>query len=128
MENEELCALKYAQSIQTKASQLGFDFSDHSEIIGKVIEEVDECIDALTENKNALRMEVGDLLFSCVNLARFLGFDASDALELSSEKYSERMKTLQAILKEEGKTFKDYNSEALFELWDKVKIKELEAT
>ena len=112
-----------AEKSQKIAATAGFDWNDSAEIIHKIIEEVDECIDALQlpDNENNITMELGDLLFSCINLARFLDIDPEHALNVSTTKFKKRMNAMQHLLNETNTSFSDIEPAEQEKLWSKVK-------
>ena len=86
-----LPALTRAQKLQKRAAREGFDWSSIAPVVGKVKEELLEVEEAnLSGDKDAIEEEVGDLLFSCVNLARHLNVDAETALRRAGHKFSDR--------------------------------------
>jgi uncharacterized protein YabN with tetrapyrrole methylase and pyrophosphatase domain len=112
-----------AEKAQRIAATAGFDWNDNAEIIHKIIEEVDECIDTLQlpDNEENITMELGDLLFSCINLARFLDIDPEHALELSTIKFKRRMNAMQHMLDKTNTSFTDIEPDKLEKLWAKAK-------
>lgn len=94
-------ALMRAQKLQKRAAKYGFDFSSVKQIYDKIAEETQEIKDAKGDDKK--QAEVGDLLFSAVNLARFLGADAEQALNNSSEKFLKRFIKTEALALRDGK-------------------------
>lgn len=111
-----LASLITSQDIQQEARKQGFDFDTVEQIEEKIIEELKELQHAKKEGKN-LSEEIGDLLFSAVNLARFLGIDPAHALFLSMEKFRKRF----ALMKNSGKNLKNLSSAELDNLWEKIK-------
>lgn len=111
-----LASLITSQDIQQEARKQGFDFDTVEQIEEKIIEELKELQHAKKEGKNLIE-EVGDLLFSAVNLARFLGIDPAHALFLSMEKFRKRF----ALMKNSGKDLKNLSSAELDNLWEKIK-------
>ena len=69
-------------------------------------------------------MEIGDLLFSVVNLCRFLNVQAEEALRKANRKFISRFQQMEAELERRGKTFKDYDLAGLNQIWDEAKSKE----
>ena len=83
-----LPALIRAKKIQKKAKKVGFDWDDVSGAFDKVKEELNEVIDVYKEGKvSRIKEEIGDLLFSCVNVSRFLSVDPEEALNLTTDKF-----------------------------------------
>ncbi len=86
-----LPALRRAEKLQKRAAKTGFDWPDHSGPIGKISEEMEEVKEAIENNdQNAIEAEIGDLLFSVVNLSRKLAVDPEQALKLSNQKFTRR--------------------------------------
>jgi MazG family protein len=86
-----LPALMRAQKLQKKAAKVGFDWPDIAPVLDKIREETTEILDAVASGeKDAIREEVGDLLFTVVNLARKLGVDAEIALSEANSKFEDR--------------------------------------
>ena len=99
-----LPALKTAQAIQVKVAEQGFDWPDITPVFDKLREEVDELEQAWRSNDiAAVRDETGDLLFSCVNLARHLGVDAEQSLSGCNHKFKRRFSYIESHLKAQGK-------------------------
>ncbi len=116
-------ALLTAFRIQEKASHVGFDWKDPKEIIPKLWEELKELENAIKENKKEkIEEEIGDLLFTIVNISRHLGVDPESSLRKTNNKFSERFKFIEQKIKEAGKEWKDYSIEELDKLWDLSKI------
>lgn len=88
-----LPALSKAQKIQKKASKVGFDWDNIEQVIEKFYEEVDELkVEIKRNDKKKISDELGDVLFSIVNIARFLDVDATEALEESIKKFDKRFR------------------------------------
>ena len=88
-----LPALSKAQKIQKKASKVGFDWDNIEQVIEKFYEEVDELkVEIERGDKKKISDELGDVLFSIVNIARFLEVDATEALEESIKKFDRRFR------------------------------------
>lgn len=96
-------ALARAQKLQKKAARVGFDWPDAAGVIDKLREETGELADALQGGDRAhVGEEIGDLLFTLVNLARKEGFDAEALARDANLKFETRFRTMEAILTERG--------------------------
>ncbi len=111
-----------AARIQEKAKQVGFEWKQKEEVWLKVEEEMDELVHAVKNNdaKHA-EEELGDVLFSLVNYARFLNVDAENALEQTNKKFIRRFTQMEAIAKNEGKNLYDMSLEEMDAIWNIVK-------
>ncbi|MDR2514912.1 MAG: nucleoside triphosphate pyrophosphohydrolase [Christensenellaceae bacterium] len=87
-------ALLRAEKVQKRARKLGFDFHDFDEALQKLLEEIDECRAASTEERGR---ELGDLLFSAVNLCRFASLSPEIALNATTERFIARMGRMEAM-------------------------------
>ena len=117
-----LPALNRAQRLQEKASFAGFDWDDIGSVWEKVEEEIEELKDAqLHADEKSIEEELGDLIFSIVNLSRFLNISSEDALRNANKKFANRFYKLEKILLKEGKNFRNVSLKELNEIWDKVK-------
>ena len=76
-------------------------------------------------NREEIELEIGDLLFSIVNLCRFLDVQAEEALRKASRKFVSRFKAMEKELERRGDSFKDYDLAGLDEIWDKAKEEEV---
>lgn len=123
--------LARAYKLQKKAAKRGFDWPDASPVVDKVHEELREITEALEDSlqpsgdtaaaTEKLEEEVGDLLFSAVNLARKLDLDPSLALTRSTRKFARRFDQVKAQATERGMIMEDTPLEELDKLWDEVK-------
>ncbi len=113
-----LPALLMAFRLQERAAGVGFDWPDTEGPRSKVREELDELHAA---DSTALREEVGDLLFSVVNLARKLSVDPRAALQTANLKFAERFRRLEALAVERGIDVGHADLETLDGLWNEVK-------
>ena len=118
----ELPALMRATKLQKKAADVGFDWSDVSGALDKLQEEIDELRQAV-ENKDSENMseELGDVLFSAVNVSRFIKSDAEEALTAASDKFLARFTTVEKLAEERGIDMKASTLEELDKLWDEAK-------
>lgn len=118
----ELPALMRAAKIQQKASAVGFDWPDVSGAYGKIIEETQELRKAVESGvQDDVIEELGDLLFSVVNVSRFLKCDAEEALTAASDKFINRFIRVEQLAKENGVDMEKASLEELDKLWDIAK-------
>ena len=122
----ELPALMRATKLQQKAARAGFDWPDVSGALDKLAEEVEELRTAIAEGGEAhCRDELGDVLFSAVNVSRFLpGCDAEEALTGASEKFLRRFALVERMAAEQGVDMKAAGLAELDRLWDIAKAGE----
>ncbi len=117
-----LPGLSRAQKIQKRASQVGFDWKDHEGPLDKIEEELLELRDSLSGgDRDQIKSELGDLLFSCVNLSRHLNLDAEESLRCATEKFENRFVTMENEVVRSGRLFKDLTMADCDALWEKVK-------
>jgi tetrapyrrole methylase family protein / MazG family protein len=118
-----LPALVRAQRLQQKASKVGFDWSKKEDCWKKVEEELKEFQAAIKEENNDIEAanELGDLLFSIVNYARFLDINPEDALRKTNEKFIRRFQIIEKKLKEQGKNIHETSLEEMDRIWDETK-------
>ena len=100
---KSLPALWRAEKIQAKAAKTGFDWTDITGAMEKLEEEINELKSAIAGNGD-MEEELGDLLFTAVNIARFIGCDPEEALHRSSEKFVRRFKKLEERIGKLGKS------------------------
>lgn len=102
---QALPALVRAEKLQKRASRVGFDWDDVQGVLAKVREELDECEQTLAPGADKAERvgELGDLLFSCVNLARHLGVDAEQALRAANHRFERRFTYVESGLRDQGK-------------------------
>jgi tetrapyrrole methylase family protein / MazG family protein len=118
-----LPALVRALRLQEKASKVGFDWNRKEDCWEKVEEEIRELksITEKTQDPDALTDELGDVLFSLVNYARFLKVNPEDALRRTNEKFIRRFQTIERILKEQGKDIYQTSLDEMDRIWDEAK-------
>tara|TARA_B100001540_G_scaffold176747_1_gene156019 strand:- start:1263 stop:2045 length:783 start_codon:yes stop_codon:yes gene_type:complete len=117
-----LPSIIFSQRIQEKASLAGFDWDDIEDVWLKMKEEINEL--KIAQEKNNLENihdEIGDLLFTVINLSRHFGISAENALRKSNQKFIRRFQLLECEISDLNKTIDECSSEYLNELWDKVK-------
>ena len=117
-----LPSLTYARKVQKKAAKVGFDWDNWQEPLGKVLEETDELKEAI-ENGTNIEEELGDLLFSVVNVSRFAGVDPENALKKATAKFIKRFKEVESAAKAKGKNLEDMTLAEMDKLWDETKKK-----
>ena len=118
----ELPALMRAQKIQHKAAKIGFDWDNVGGVVDKLYEEIDELKTAMEQGKRLdIEDEFGDVLFSCVNIARFIDVDSEEALTASTDKFMSRFSLVEQMASEQGIDMKSSSIEELDRLWDKAK-------
>jgi len=114
--------LTKAHRIQERVAGVGFDWDDHHGALDKVAEELGEIREALAEgDAEARREELGDLLFSVVNLTRLAGAHPTTALDRANRKFRRRFEALEALALARGVEMGEASLEELDALWDEVK-------
>ena len=115
-------ALLRAQRVGEKASQVGFDWEKTSDVIEKVKEELEELQEAIEDGeKNSIEKEWGDLIFSLVNLGRFLKLDAEVSAHKTIDRFIHRFNRIEEKAKERNKTLSELTLREMDELWGEVK-------
>ena len=121
---KNLPALLRARRIQEKAANVGFDWKEIKPVFAKVNEEISELKEAIDlADQDMIKDELGDTLFSIVNLSRFLKINPEDALRMSISKFEERFTKVENELKNRGKSFTDSNLKEMDEIWNSIKKK-----
>jgi tetrapyrrole methylase family protein/MazG family protein len=121
-----LPSLSRAKKITESASKVGFDWESKEGVLEKIEEELEELKAALgIEGASLIKEEIGDLLFSIVNLCRFTEVDPEEALRSSIAKFIKRFAFIEKSLKDEGKTPDEASLEEMDRLWDIAKSKGL---
>jgi tetrapyrrole methylase family protein/MazG family protein len=111
-----------AFKLQKKAAKAGFDWPDTDGVIAKIAEEIEEVKAACREDSvSAVEEELGDLLFSVVNLCRFLKVEPSVALRRTNGKFVERFKYVEKKMKESGHEMKKENIHIMDKFWNEIK-------
>lgn len=115
-------ALSLAQKMQKRVGRHGFDWPDLNGVIDKLEEEVAELKEAIAkQDREHIEEELGDVLFSCVNLSRHLDFDPEAALRKSCRKFENRFRQLETIIGNDGLTVDSASLEQLEQAWQKAK-------
>jgi MazG family protein len=123
---QSLPSLMRAQRLQVKAGRVGFDWPSWREAWTKVREELTETDEALAAGDTArIRAEIGDLLFSVVNVARLLEIDAEDSLRQAADTFTRRFKEVEAAMRAEGRQVGEASAEDLDRKWEAAKSREV---
>jgi len=122
---KSLPAMVKATRIQEKARGVGFDWDNKEQVFEKVKEEINELEEELkNESKEKMEDEFGDVLFSLINYARFIGVDPESALEKTNKKFIKRFQYLEEGAKKEGKNIAEMTLDEMNAYWDKAKNKQ----
>ena len=120
--SRHLPALLEAYQMTRRAAQIGFDWERIEGIFEKLKEETTELRSALSaSDRRAAEEEVGDLLFSLVNLARFLGLDPEVTLKQSNLKFKQRFREMEREASRSGQRLSDLSKDQLEQLWESAK-------
>ncbi|MGD9874052.1 MAG: nucleoside triphosphate pyrophosphohydrolase [Kiritimatiellia bacterium] len=122
---KHLPALQKAHHVQKRAAQAGFDWDEIKDVVAKLDEELAEVKEAMAaHDEKAIREELGDVLFSVVNVSRFLGHNAEDALNATVEKFIRRFHAVEKGVQEQGREMTDCTLAELDVFWDAAKDQE----
>ena len=117
-----------AEKIQKKAAKYGLEFESMEQVLGKVKEELEELEEAIRNNKNGenqptkqVEEEFGDLMFSMINLSRFLGVNAENSLTNATNKFINRCAGIENLAREQGEKLNHMSSEEIDILWQSMK-------
>lgn len=120
-----LPALSRAAKLQKRAAQVGFDWPAALPVVDKVREELDEILEAMVDNDaEGIAEEVGDLLFSVVNLARHLKVDPETALRSANSKFDRRFRFIEQALRHLQRPIEECSLEEMDALWGEAKRQE----
>lgn len=132
--NKSLPPLERAYRLQKKAAKVGFDWQETTPVWNKIEEELAEARQAWQESIKAtsnealaqenLEEELGDLLFSIVNLSRFLGIDPSLALQRTNSKFMQRFRHVEQRMQDSGKPLGKEHIQDMDQYWEEAKAKE----
>ncbi len=122
-DTKELPSLLRSYKIQDKAAKVGFDWDTIEGPILKLREEYEEVLEAIaSENKMAMEEEIGDLLFSVVNLSRFIGVNPEIAIRKTIDKFIARFKHMEKLAKARDLQLEELDLESLDRLWVEAKV------
>ncbi len=116
---KDLPALSYAQLMQDRVGRVGFEWEDISGVLDKLSEEVEELRQAVTPEEKT--QELGDLLLVMVNLSRWLGIHAEDALRQANQRFQDRFITMESLAAQRGLDFAQLPLAEKEELWQEAK-------
>ena len=120
-----LPALVKANRIQEKVAGVGFDWEHPDQVLSKVKEELGELDEAISDgNADAMESELGDVFFSMVNFARFLGLNPENALERTNKKFIHRFRFLESSAGEAGKKLSEMSLAEMDQYWEAAKKQE----
>ncbi|TLF45757.1 nucleoside triphosphate pyrophosphohydrolase [Maribacter aurantiacus] len=119
---KSLPAMVKANRIQDKVAGVGFDWEQPEQVFEKLQEELGELQEEVsTGDKDKIESEFGDVLFSIINYARFLGINPENALERTNKKFSKRFQFLEIEAQKQGKALKDMSLAEMDIYWNKAK-------
>ncbi len=119
---QALPALPRAQKLQKRASRVGFDWSGTAPVLDKLREEMAELEQAMASgDETHVAEEMGDILFTCVNLARHLHLDAEASLRHASQKFESRFRAVEAKARAQEQSLEAMDEAALDALWEAAK-------
>ena len=120
-----LGALSRAQKLQKRAATVGFDFNSTSEVAACLLGEYRELEQAMASgDQNEIENELGDVLFTVVNIARHLKVDSEAALRKANRRFEARIRSAERDAADEGTSLMEESAERLDERWQKAKLKE----
>jgi len=114
-----LPALTQAETYQTRAARVGFDWEDLQGVLAKIPEEIRELQDENDINRQSA--EIGDILFTVVNIARWMKIDAESALRGANQRFKERFKYIENEARTNGRELSKMKLEELDQLWEQSK-------
>jgi len=119
---KNLPELHRAYRLQEKASKVGFDWENKEDVWKKVIEEINELHSAeMSNDKEKMENEMGDLFFSLINYSRFIGINPENALRRTTNKFVKRFGYIEKKLNESGKKITNSNLEEMDKYWEESK-------
>jgi len=117
--------LHRAWQLQKRAARVGFDWSDIGDVFVKLEEEIGELREAIDrQSRKHIIEELGDLMFSVVNVARFMKVDPAYALELTNAKFSRRFRVVEEEITGSGRRMKDCTLAEMDAIWDRLRAED----
>ena len=118
-------ALQKAHQVQKRAARAGFDWPALEGVMGKLDEEIAEVKEAIAEqDETKILEEMGDVLFSAVNVSRFLGHNPEEVLNQNIVKFTRRFQAVEDIVHETGQQFENLSLDDMEVIWQQVKAEE----
>ena len=119
---KELPSLLRAHRLQSRAAKVGFDWAKVEDVFGKLDEELEEFKEALEKkDKKEIEDELGDIFFVLVNISRFVGVNAEEALRKTISKFISRFRYIEMTAADEGRQLSDMTLEDMDALWNEAK-------
>jgi tetrapyrrole methylase family protein/MazG family protein len=120
--SRSLPALSMAMDISKKAAKAGFEWPNIDSVMAKVYEEVDELkAEIYSGNISRISDEIGDLLFTIVNIARWKNIDPEESLRTMTDRFTHRFKGMEKLAEKDGKLLTELHIDEMDMLWNKVK-------
>ncbi|HUM56538.1 MAG TPA: nucleoside triphosphate pyrophosphohydrolase [Bacillota bacterium] len=120
-----LPALIRSKKVQERAARYGFDWDDIAGAFNKISEETEELFIAYqNENGDEIAIEIGDLLFSVVNSARFLNIDPEEALNAATDKFIKRFERIEEVARKKGMKLEEMSIQEMDQIWEEAKSRE----
>ena len=120
--SSSLPSLVKATRIQEKAKGIGFEWSDKKDVWKKVQEELEELQAEVIQDSDEKEAEFGDVLFSLVNYARYIGVSPESALAKTNAKFIKRFQLMEKLIQEDKQEIQDMNLAEMDLYWEKAKI------
>lgn len=119
---KNLPPLRRAEQVQRAAAAVGFDWNDAHGIFEKLYEEIEEAQHVTADgSREEIQDEIGDLLFTIINLARFLDIDPEEALSHSNAKFIARFTAMERLIERDSRKLRDMTLEEMDVYWERVK-------
>ncbi len=119
---KHLPALQKAHQVQKRAARAGFDWNHIDDVLAKLHEEIGELKEAIVrDHEDDIRDELGDLLFSVVNVSRYLGHNPEELLNHNIRKFVRRFQVVEERVHASGKAFKEFTLAELDAFWGEAK-------
>jgi len=120
--SESLSALVVAEKFGRRASEVGFDWDRVEDVISKLEEEIDELTEAINEGTpDDMENEIGDILFTVVNISRAVGVNPELALRRTNRKFSRRFRHMEKHVTESNRSFRSMRIDEMEQLWQNAK-------